>query len=263
MGWLYYLHIKELRLHDSQYQVIAIVQACPQKEALKTVYLAELLNLSVDKPINLYQFDTKKGEQRLMSSPLIKQAIIKKIRPGTLYIDYTIRLPVAYLGDYTNTALDEEGYIFPFSPFFTPKKLPAFYLGLRKVEKEWGACLGKNEGLRLAFEVLRKMQEKALNVTEIDVSRAFADSYGQRQIVVTLEEGREFIQKGKLVSVTHSYILRFNTEDYQQNLANFLVLKDYLNAKAQSESSPISSKNKKPMMIDLRIPHLAFIKPLA
>jgi hypothetical protein len=264
MGWLYYLHLKELRLHDPQYRIIAIVQASPQKEVLKIVYLAECLQLSLDKPVNIYQFDTKKAEQQLLASPLIKEAQVKKIRPGTLYIDYNVRVPVAYLGDYTNTALDTEGYLFPFSPFFTPKKLPTFYLGLEHLEKGWGSCLGNDERLQLAFDVLSKMKERQLNINQIDVSRAFADSYGQKQVIITLEEINERLYQGKVVSFVEPYILRLNTEDYEQNLANYSALKDYF-SKQWLECLPSGIKKDKqtvlkPMIIDLRIPQLAFIK---
>ena len=72
MGWLYFLHVKERRLHDDQYRIVAIIQSTPQADALKTLYLAELLGLSLDRPINLYQFNAKEAAQTLLSHPLIK-----------------------------------------------------------------------------------------------------------------------------------------------------------------------------------------------
>ena len=93
---------------------------------------------------------------RQFLSPLIKKASIKKIPPGTLYIEYQMRVPLAYLGDYTNTALDEEGYLFPFSPFFTPKKLPIIYLGLQQDDAQWGMTLKQDQRLQLAFDLLKK-----------------------------------------------------------------------------------------------------------
>ncbi len=265
MVWLYYLHLKELHSCNDQYRLIAIIQDCSQKESLKTVYLAEWLNLSLDKPINLYQFDTKVAEQRLLASPLIKKTSVKKILPGTLYIHYHIRVPIAYLGDYTNTAFDTEGTLFPFSPFFTPKKLPVIYIGLDRLEKGWGACLLNDKRLQLAFNILEKMQAKAMDVTQIDVSRAFADSYGQRQIVIIVEECLEREHQGKSISAIQPYILRLNVEDYLQNLANYLILRDHL---AQESIKQILGMEivqderliLKPSVIDLRIPHLAFIK---
>ena len=81
MGWLYFLQVRERRLNDEQYQIVAIIQSTPQGDVLKTAYLAELLDLSMDHPINLYQFDVKKGIKTLLANPLIKSASIKKILP--------------------------------------------------------------------------------------------------------------------------------------------------------------------------------------
>src|SRR5262245_27517132 len=112
-GIWYYLHVKKIRMQDDAYRIIAIVQSGPQKETLRTVYLAELLSLSVDQPTNLYQFHLETAKKKLSASPLIKSAEIKKMKPGTLLIEYTSRAPVAFLGDFTNTALDDEGFLIP------------------------------------------------------------------------------------------------------------------------------------------------------
>lgn len=264
LGWLYYSHLKELRLHDPRYRLIAMIQATPQQEVLKTVYLTEWLDLSIDKSVNLYAFDSKKAEQRLLASPLIKEATLKKIRPGILYVEYDMRQPIAYLGDYVNAALDEQGFLFPFSPFFTPKKLPIFYLGLSNKEKGWGEYLKNDERFQLACQVAQYLKDKKLQVKQVDVSKAFADSFGQRQIVVMLEDELDYQVDGKVDKVIKPYILRLSSEDYQQNLMNYHTLKAYLTSQIQKEA-PVPSKDpiktKLPVsIIDFRIPHLAFIK---
>lgn len=246
MGWLYYLHLKDRRLNDDQYRIVAIIQKSSQKEALKTMYLAELLGLSINKPANLYQFDVREGERKLMASPLIKKATIKKIRPGTLFIDYQMRTPVAYLENYTNTAIDEEGFLFPFRPFFTPKKLPAFYLSLEE-EAKWGESLSNRLHLNLAFNVLKSLESlKDCNVQikRIDVSQAYEDSFGNRQIVVVLKE-----KDGHGEKCAETY-LRLNTEKYAQNLVNYVTLSRRVENKFADEIK----------LIDLRIDHLAFVK---
>ncbi len=195
MGWLYYLHIKNYRLSAEQYHIVAIIQSTPQTETLKTVYLAELLNLSLDKPVNLFRFSIKEAERQLLSSPLIQIATIKKILPGTLYIDYEMRVPVAYLGDYANTALDEEGSLFPYHPFFTPKRLPTLYFGLDQEQITWGSSLQGQTSFELAFAILQYLRQPGKEgfqeryyIKQLDLSQSQADSYGQRQIVVILEE---------------------------------------------------------------------------
>lgn len=243
IGWLYYIPLRQLRQSDTQYRIEAIIQTTPQKEALKTVYLAELLDLAADKPSNLYQFDSNRAEQKLTHSPLIKEATIKKISPGTLYIDYTMRTPIIYLGDYVNAALDEEGILIPFTPFFTSKNMPVFYLGLTSHEKSWGDKLD-DEKIELAFQVWETAKLYFDQVREIDVSNAFSESYGQRQIVLILEDQRN---DGVLKKV----LLRLNTRDYQQNLEDYITLDCHLRELGQETSNTIT--------VDFRIPQLAFI----
>lgn len=246
MGWLYYLHVRDLRINDEQYNIVAIVQKNAQNEALKTMYLAQLLDLSLDQPVSIYTFDEKEGEKKLTSSPLIKKASIKKIRPGTLYIDYQIRTPMAYLGNYTNTAMDQEGYLFSFQPFFTPKALPAIYMSDEEREIKWGTCLKTHREFKLALKVLHTLQNLLkynLIIKQINVSQAFSQNYGERQLIVVLAE------QDYLSSTEYVTYLRLNPDHFLQNLENYMTLKLRM------------SKDKKlNQTIDFRIPQLAFIK---
>lgn len=269
MGWLYYLHLKTASQNDKQYDIIAIMQSSHHQEGLKTVYLAELLGLSVDKPTNLYQFNLEEGIHRLLSSPLIKEGTIKKIRPGTLYIDYRMRTPIAYLGDYSNTAIDEEGYLFPFSPFFTPKRLPLIYIGLDSQDTKWGQSIGDHPGFQKALDVMKAVQRiwgKQLTLLkQIDVSQAFAESFGQRQIVLFVDDYFEDIVGKKEKSIVKSFYLRLNPKDYLQNLANYVVLRDYIKEQLINAESSEGAKEAlkiipKPGIIDLRIAHLGLVK---
>jgi hypothetical protein len=253
MGWLYYLHVRERRLHDDQYHIVAIIQSTPQTDSLKSVYLAELLDLSLDRPTNLYQFNTKKGIQILLSNPLIKKAMIKKILPGTLFIHYQMRVPVAYIGDLANTVIDEEGVLFPFRPFFTPKRLPTIYLGLNTDECHWGRCLIEYASVNLSFSILKQCEYQLGNfkIKQLDVAQAQADSYGQRQIVLVLEgNGKE-----EMLSTQPLIFLRLSSDHYAQELASFRTLQS-----ANVENQAIQMKDDQSVVIDLRIPHLAFIK---
>jgi cell division septal protein FtsQ len=249
LSWFYLQHLKDIRLKDDRYRIIALVQTTSQQESLKTVYLAELLDLSLDHPTNLYQFNIKEGEEKLLTSPLIKTATIKKIRPGTLYIDYALRQPIAYLGDYTNTALDNEGHVFPFTPFFTPKKLPIIYLGLEQLDQVWGISLRKDSRLELAWMVWQQLNDLPISplilFKQIDVSKAFMESDGQRQIVLTLEEN------GRL------YLLRLSVEHYAQDLVRYSQLRQ---AQLPFFEANGSKKKQHTTIIDLRIQQLAFIK---
>lgn len=265
MGWLYYLHLKELRYQDKQYAITAIVQTTSQSEGLNTGYFAELLGLSVDRPSNLYQFDTKEGTQTLLACPLIKKAVIKKILPQTLYIDYLMRTPAAYVGDYTNTALDREGILFPFNPFYTPKRIPILFLGLQDVEKGWGDSLEGHEGLKLAFEMMDFMRTikglETVALKKIDVSQAFAESYGQRQIILLVEESLDIIKEGKPAIVLKPVFLRLNVDEYQKCLMSYSHLRSYLRTQVE-ESIDTNKQTLEPAIVDLRIRQLAFLKNL-
>jgi hypothetical protein len=268
------LNYAQKRLTDEKYRLVAIVQTGPEKEALKTAYLAELLSLSSDVPISLYALDLKKACQKLLSSPLIANARLRRLPPGTLYIDYEVRKPVAWLGDYQNTAVDRDGFLFPVAPFFSPKNLPEIYLGLPPfggLDDHFGRKGGqwltpiKNRYLHLAFELLQFLEgsswREGLQVKRIDVSNAFAPSLGQREIVLFTEEELTIRDQDREVVCIFPKVLRLAPKEYGQQLSNFFALRknmveDYRRQLASvKESGRFASR-----IIDLRIPQLAFIE---
>lgn len=262
------------RLIDPDYKIVSIIQTGSVKEALKTTYLAELLNLSNDVYTSLYAFNCKKGEAQLLASPLISFASIKKKTPGTLYIDYEVRKPVAQLADYQNMGIDEEGYIFPIFPFFSPKQFPSIYLGLPAFgegEDRWGRKGGswqapiQNNYLKLALDILSFLErapwEEGFLVKKIDVSNAFAPSLGQREIVLFTEEDFRFLSQEKEVSLVFPKILRLAPKDYPQQLTHFFSLRRNMAEDYKKQLSQISKSTRfQPRIIDLRIPQLAFVE---
>lgn len=269
LALVYYQSIRHKQKMDPSNQIVAIIQTTQQNEGLNTVYLEELLELSSDRPVNLYQFSTKEGEKKLLESPLIKAAKIRKIKPGMLHIDYEPRQPIAFINDYSNAAIDSKKKIFPFKPFFTPKRLPEIYLGLdenQKKEFSWGITL-QDERLELAFNLLETASKSCCNdtasLTAIDVSKAFALSCGQRQIILTFEERLPKVIQGHPVTYLYSHILRLAPETYQQQLANYLVLRDYLrkNEKLPSDAPKGTTVRGQTFIIDLRLSELAFVSP--
>jgi hypothetical protein len=255
-GWLYYLYVMEEKAEDKEYIINGIVQTGPEKEALKSVYLAEILGLSIDQSTNLYRFDTVEAKNKLEQSPVVKTALVEIQPPNTVYIDYTVRNPIAYLYDFENTAIDAEGFILPISPFFTPKNLPYIYLG--DVESlSWGAEL-ENEGMKLSLHLLeicsKEEYRNAFDVERIDVSNAFSSSYGQRQIVIILADRLTESQNGK------RRILRLSSRNYLNELNNYLVLRAYLIENEEFHSKEGGRDQATPMIVDLRIPRLAFLK---
>lgn len=242
-------HIKHKQEKVSKYNIVAIVQKNSEVESLKTAYLSEILDLSTDRPTNLYRFDIRKNENKLKRNPLIKEAKIQKIFPATIFVDYTLRLPVAYLADFSNTAIDEEGVLIPFKPFFTPKKLPEIVLGLQTDGGGlWGKKLTGEKG-ELAMEIFKLLRMHFLGdyfaLLKIDVSKAYASSYGQRTILVKLETKRE--ENGVLNISSH--LLRLSTNNFKQELANYKAMTPFFETQTKKGET----------LIDLRVPHLAYV----
>ncbi len=271
LGVFYYKHIREKQRHDSAYKIVAIIQSTPSNEKFKTVYLAELLGLSVDRPTNLYRFNTNWAQQQLLASPVIKKATVAKINPGTIFVDYTPRRPIAFLADYTNTAVDEEKIAFPFNPFFTPKRLPEIYLEKNNREEilpdiVWGAPI-RTRQIDFAFALLELVNhhccDSMSSLSRIDVSAISALSYGQRQIVLIFEERIPKMVEGAPILWTTTHLLRLSPDNYHEQLANYLVLRTYL----REHEKPIKIVGSQPgsilkgnrIIIDLRLSELAFI----
>ncbi len=150
--------------------VKAIAQTGPLKDALKTHYLAELLDLSVDHPRSI---TAEEAEKILIEHPCIKKVAVSFLNPKTLYIDYTLRMPQFILGDVENLALDKHGAVFPLAPYYTPKRLPTLYLGEGYFE----------EKKEIATHLLEVFSGE---VTMIDVSNCLEPSLGKREIVIAL-----------------------------------------------------------------------------
>lgn len=254
----YIRHVKHKHYQDPQFNIVAIAQASGNPQELKTVYLAELLDLSADRPQNLYRFNVEEARQKLMGSSLIKEVEIKKLKPGTLFLHYQMRHPIAFLADFSNTALDEEGFLIPFKPFFTPKNLPQIYLGEGEDDIKWGRSLKGQKG-HLALKVFKLIQahccSENVSLQRLDVSKAYTLSYGQRQIIAILEE-KVPTQAALVISPR---ILRLSSKNYAQELANYLALRKILNERVENPKGEKGMVKGSPFIVDLRAPHMAYV----
>lgn len=265
----YVKHLREKQRNDLAYNIVAIVQTSPHAQGLKTSYLAEVLGLSTDRPGNLFQFSSMEGKKKLLDSPVIKSATVRKIRPGTLHIDYELRKPIAYCGDYVNMAIDADGVVFPINPFFTPKLLPEIRLGdgfscrsSKGNEVVWGGVV-EGAAKELAFSLLEevpKALEQGTVLVGIDVSRAFAPSDGQREIILRLEDRVTRAGGGQTVQCHYPRIIRLRPETYRQQLDNYRRLSMHLREKerngARSHLGTVCRS--KEMIVDMRLSELAF-----
>ena len=256
----YYLSDQHKKKVDPKYRITSIVQTGPEREALNTAYLAELMGICFDNPPASNHFDIKKAKAHLLRSPVIKEAEVKILDASTLYVDYTVRKPIAWVYDYTNCAIDQEGVLFPVSPFLSPKKLPEIYLGLS--EFKWYLPLTCPESA-LALDILKLLEQPAycdfFNVRRIDVSKAYEQSYGRREIVLLTED--EIYQSQ--VTFVLPRILRLSTKNFPQELGNYLKLRRHLlEEEARSIKMPedrLSFVRTSERVIDLRLTKIGFV----
>lgn len=246
--------------HWDKTPVTIIVQTGPQRQALQTTYLAELMQLSAEIPIFSNQFDVKKAASALLNSPVIKEAKVSFLRPGVLYVDYAVRQPIALLADYENAAIDAEGRIFPLSPFFSPKNLPEIYLGLEE-EFHWNASI-KGKGLDLACELLtlfRSTETELFFLRRLDVSRIEEKSLGKKEIAVLVEDVI-VCKEGRLIVPRY---IRLNGKNYRESIRNYWKLRTHLIENERKEA--VSFKEGQTLLygnfkvIDLRLPKMALI----
>lgn len=246
-----------------------IIQVGEEKQALSTQYLLELLALSYDKPQFFERANKEELLERVKKSPLIESAFLETVYPDAIYLEYKTRRPLALLEDFKNTALDRGGNIFPVKPFLTAKRLPKIYLGLKESfdadsdkfiqNIHWNRPM-QDPKLDLAFSLLDFMQQteglKALlRVQRIDVSKAFEKSYGKRSIVVI----DEIVLNSSGTKVLKA-ILRLHHKQFTQGLINYSEWKTHYLKEHFDKIEAV--KDKKALVIDLRIPQMAFVEEI-
>ena len=237
LGGMYYIYLyKEKRSEDQAYRLTSIIQSCTEKSGLKTEYLAELMNLSLDTPVNIFHLNLNTLSQLLLQSPVIRSVEIKRSPPNSLFIQYELRSPKAYLADFKNTGLDQTNVLIPLQPFHTPKKLPEIYLGIGKVENE--TLYGKSiydSRLDLAIEFIDCIGTEQLK--RVDTSQAYSSSFGNREVIVVLE-------------TPSPHYLRFSNKNVRVEWERYKEIVQTLDL------------NGKTCIIDLRVDSIALVKTL-
>lgn len=260
LGLGLYKYIRQVRNQDASYSIQYLALDPMGGRELPQKYLEQVLELSADEPRNLYLYSAKEAADRLAADPLIQEAFVEKQAPHTLIVRYRLREPIALLGDYHNTAIDREGIPFPYQPFFTDKSLPIFHLhneSSSRQRKIWGVSLNSQNfqmALQLLFSLKNLFPAGDMKICSIDVTKTQALSCGQRQIVVYLSEKQEDTQPAL------RYYLRLNRDANAQSLANYRTLRNYLQREGLQRKQIASTLGKAPaLIVDLRLPHLAFI----
>ena len=220
-------YYKRVKYGKKEGYISQIIQTGFEKEALKTSDLAQILGLSIDRPLSIASLNKKKLEETLLSIPFIKEAKVKQKESNALIIDYSVRKPVFWVADGGNLGMDKEAYLFPISPFFTPKNMPKLYLGLSGLEKIWNRRID-HPRIDKAFKIFSLFNGDPIRVKQIDVSNPL-------ELVVILN------QAGGL------HYLRLTSNNYEKELRYYHALLSQLSLE-------------KDCVIDLRVPNLAFIK---
>ncbi len=235
-----------------------LIQTGPQRDRLSSFLIQELLGLSKDNPTLSKNFDVKKAKEAMLKLPVINSAHVEIIGEETLYIDYTMKEPVAKVLDYPGLAVDAKGCFFPLSPFYSPKEIPEIYFGAGLIQGEFFKPL-ETEPFQLAYDILKSLEKQSelsgFFIKRIDVSKAFEQTYAEEEIVVELKDqkfGWQEDDEGHYI-----YRLRLSRENYQKELGNYLNLHEELTS-AFSQKNSSSEKT-----IDLRIEGCALIHKLS
>ena len=220
----YYKRVKQIRNNSV---ISKIIQTGFEKEALKTSDLAQILGLSIDVSHSVSSLNKKKLEKKLLNIPFIKDAEVKQKGNNALIVDYSVRKPVFLVLDGKNLAMDKDSYLFPVSPFFTPKNMPKLYLGLGELKEIWNRRVDLPQ-VKKAFKILSLFNGDPLRVKQVDVSNP-------TEVVVILNH------------VQNLHYLRLSSNNFEKELSHYQRLSSLLNPNEDC-------------VIDLRVPDLAFIK---
>lgn len=223
---LFFHFQRALNRNPENHHIKSVVQTAERFEALPTLALEEMLNLSIDKPVNIEDFDIEDAKKQLLASHIFKHVEIKKIVPSTLYIDYSLKEPIGYLGEISNTFIDREGSVFPAFPYFTPKKLPEIFLGKTQPDKK------QIDVIATLFAEL-----KGVSLLSLDLRFMEENSLGRREIIVTLKVHKAL------------RTLRLNPDHFAEQIRHYVALERAYLAKKQESH-----------IIDLRLPMIAYLK---
>ncbi len=216
--WGSYLGYNMYKRHlenDNKYILKAIVTKPEGYNILPSAFFSEKLGLAIDKPINLYSFPLKQGEERLMAFHVFKKVKISRIPPSSLLIEYELRNPQFLLATLSNTAIDQEGALFPYYPFFTPKKLPELRLN---GDIKWGD--------KVDISIPLKLIEALPNVKAIDLSKMDLDSLGEREVILKWGKGYVRLKSEYLDNIKYLKEPPVKKELIDARIAKQLIIKE-------------------------------------
>jgi hypothetical protein len=102
-----------------------------------------------------------------------------------------------------------------------------------------------------------------VELLRVDVSNAFSDSWGRREVVLVINDRELYMQDDKLVTLVFPRILRLSTQNYEEDLKKYSLIKDTLKVSSIEKVDLKNAKNivKLPgLIVDLRIQDLAYVR---
>jgi hypothetical protein len=104
--------------------------------------------------------------------------------------------------------------------------------------------------LKLLKMVNQSICDEGFKLLALDLSRLDSPSYGQREIVIVLENQIPSAENSAQNLRSRPLYLRFNEENFLQGFGNFKELVRYLRTNAK----PL------PHVVDFRVPHYAYMQ---
>jgi hypothetical protein len=229
-------HLKEKRLRDERYNIVAIVTRSKTSERIPSQIFAEILGLSADAPTNLFAFQPKRAAALLKSYGAFRKVRCRIAKPGVVIVEYELRKPYVKVRDFENRALDCSGeHLFPLFPFYTPKKLPELFLGdfqKKNIEKALEV-----------FEEAKKSIDPSFTIAACDASGLLSNS-AKGEIILTLEKGEASPER---------FFLRLSDKHYKEDLLHFNELLPLISNRQDNEGNKVH-------IVDLRLPQIALVK---
>jgi hypothetical protein len=220
-------------------KLTTLIQKTPTMQALSPRFFSNYLGLNPKgKNIAIKRLDIQKINKKLKAFPIFKSIHAEFTKEGELEVNYHLRSPQYTLKDFSNCGVDEEGYLFPLAPFYTPKKLTQIYLGLQDLN------FSKKHYVLLANQIieffnLNKLDQ--LSIALIDLSKMNSNLKSHQEVIVTIE----FLDK--------KHYLRIHPQNMDKALTRYVSL---------FKESSIKDKIFNSCVFDARIQKFATLKAI-
>lgn len=191
-------------------RLTTLIQKTPTIQTLSPRFFSNYLGLNpCGKNIDIRKLDITKINKKLKQFPIFKNIHAEFTKDKELLLSYHLRNPCYLLKDYSNCAIDEEGYVIPLNPYYSPKKLPYLYIGI--AELSWS----QSYHIDLAHQVVdffinHKIDQ--LSIAMIDLSRMRSNIKSHHEVIVTVE----FLDK--------VHYLRLNPANIEKALTRYVSL---------------------------------------